>query len=147
MFADDAERSIRRAANMQVTPGVDVDHAIQRMIELGRLSWLAMRALISETKRRTVQTRSSAASALDRRPVHDTALDQTHQQVGVDPGACERLEVIATLQRHDSTRAARRLGCAHRGDLLERDVRRRLGRWSPALHVEWQDPAARHIWD
>src|SRR5712692_3088189 len=70
------------------------------------------------------------------------------------------VELIPTLERHghlsltDEVReqvlalssAIRALGLTHRGDLLERDPRRRLRRWSATLHVERQHPATGHIW-
>ena len=52
--ADHGERSIRGAANMQVTPGVNLDDAIECVILLSRLPRLAVRAAIAQTKRRTV---------------------------------------------------------------------------------------------
>src|SRR6266498_2705495 len=79
--ADDVERSTRRAANMEVTPGVDMDLSIEWVIELDRLPRLAVCALIGETKRRAVQARSSTAGALPRREIHDAVLDQAPRRV------------------------------------------------------------------
>jgi hypothetical protein len=87
------------------------------------------------TRRRVICHAASAGLRRPRRRAMHDAADQAHQQVGVDGGVRERLQVIATIQRDHWTWSTRRLPFPHRTDLLERKP------WSPT--PPWALVAAR----
>jgi hypothetical protein len=82
--AHDAERGLRRAGDVQLGLGIDLDFAIGGMVRLPRARWRAVGVVMGQPKRLTVQPRPSAISVLLRRAVHDTVFGQAHQQIGVD---------------------------------------------------------------
>jgi hypothetical protein len=59
--AHHAERSIRRASHVELSPGVDPDFAIGWVAQSSRMLRLAMRAVIGQPKGLTVQARPAAA--------------------------------------------------------------------------------------
>jgi hypothetical protein len=85
-----------------------------------------MGCFVCQSQRLTMQARPPTAGTLFRSPVHDALLGQAHQQVSVDFSACQRLQVIPTIQGDHRPRGTRRLRLAHRGDLLQGDLGRRL---------------------
>jgi hypothetical protein len=76
--ADHAERSIRRATHVELSPHIYLDCAVHRVIELGRTLRLAMCGFVDQPKRLPMQARPPAAWTLFGGTIHDAALDQTH---------------------------------------------------------------------
>jgi len=142
---DDAERSSRRASDVEFGPGVDLDGAIERVFELGGVLGLAMGGRIGQAKWVAMQSRPTAARLLLGWAVDHAVFGQAYQQVSFDVRRRQRFEVVATIQRDHRARRTRRLSLADIGDLVKCDLRRRLSRWSATLHVQRQDPTARNV--
>jgi hypothetical protein len=115
------------------------------MSQFRRLLGLAMCALVGQSKRLTMQARPSPTWVLFWRAIHDAAFDQAHQEIGVDGGVCQSLEVVPTIERYHWAGCVCGSSLAHPGDLLEGDRRRRLRRRSTTVHIQRQHPAASRL--
>ena len=143
--ADDAEWRIRCASHVEIGPGIDTDFAIGGVDKLGGTLRLAMRGLIGQPKRLTMQARPTAPWVPLGGAIHHAVFGQADQEIRGDRAVRQRLQVIATVERHDWAWCVCGLGLTHSSDLLKRHLRRRLGRRSTALHVQRQHPTAGHL--
>ncbi len=98
--AHDAERGLRRAGDVELGPGIDLDFAIGGVVQALCALWLAVGRVVGQPKRLTVQTRPSATSVLLRSTIDHAVFGQAHQQIGVDGAARQGFQIVAAVERH-----------------------------------------------
>jgi hypothetical protein len=121
------------------------DGAVEWVVQVARLLRPTVCARVGQAEPLALQAWPSASGSAFRRAIHDAALDQAHQQVGVDRGMRERLQVLAAIQCDHWTRAL--APCALRtAAICSRATLVTDAAVGPRRCVQRQHPTASRIW-
>jgi hypothetical protein len=113
---------MRRTADVEVGPDIDLDRAVERVIESTGPLRDSVGALVGRAKRLAMQARPTRPGRPCGSAIEHAALDQANQEIGIHCGVGQRLQVLATIQCHHRTWRISALDDAYLGDLCQGDL-------------------------